>query len=192
MTDKELDQALNRWKTPAPSPALRARVLDRFPHREPRGFWRPLRWAVAVAVVSGMLALGTEQASHGALDNLENVVLQHGYAVHQWFDHMWISHIVLFFGNSNLKIHVNGELQTDATFGSSGGGGWLRIPGEGKYYVAFTRQSIEGPVPAPAGRFDGHVLEFQAGGRSVRIESNHTYGFGGERPVYVFGPAAGR
>ena len=192
LTDRELDRALDEWKSLAPSPALRARVLAAFPRQEPRGFWRPLRWAAAIAVGCCMIAIATGQTSAGVLDRFATGVRQTTTSVEEWFDQMYIAHVILFYKDSHPRIYVDGELQTGAVFGGSAAGAWLRVPGEGKYYIALTRSVIEGPVPAPSGRFDGRLLEFQTGGRSVRIESTGRYGFGGERPVWVRGPIAGR
>jgi hypothetical protein len=192
MTENELDQLLNRWRTPVPSTQLRERVLEKFPRRERRGFGRALGWAAAAAVLLCMLAIGTAQSGHGALENFATGVRDLSQNVTQFFDQLWLGHILSAFSNSHPKIYVDGELQKDAVFGGRGGGWWVRIPGEGKYYLALTPHLFEGPVPPAAGRFDGHVLEFQAGGRAVRIESSGTYGFGMERPVYVLGPRADR
>jgi hypothetical protein len=192
MTDSELDQLLNRWRTPVPSSGLRARVLERFPRRERRGFTRPLQWAVATAVVLCMLAIGMAQSGHGTLENFAAGVRDLSENVTQFFDQLWLGHILSAFSNSHLKIYVDGELQKDAVFGGGGVAWYLRTQGEGKYYLVLSPHMFEGPVPPAAGRFDGHVLEFQAGGRAVRIESSGTYGFGMERPVYVLGPRADR
>jgi hypothetical protein len=188
MTENELDQLLNRWRTPVPSTQLRQRVLEKFPRRDPRGFGRALRWAAASAVLLCMLAIGTAQSGHGTLANFATGVRRLSQGVTQFFDQMWLGHILSAFRNSHLKIYVDGELQKDATYGGGGSVMWVQVPGDGKYYIALSLYGFEGPVPAPAGRFDGHMLEFQAGGRVVRIESAGTYGFGVERPVYAMGP----
>ena len=188
MTEDELDRLLNRWQTPAPSTALRERVLDRFPLRERRSFWRPLRWAFAIAAVVCMLAIGAAQTGGGTLENLgDGISRLHNSAIN-WIGDMWVGHIVLAFRKSNPSIYVDGELRSDVEFGGSGVGVWVRMPGEGKYLLGLRRTAFEGTLPPRAGRFDGHVLEFQAGGRSVRIESTGTYGFHERLPVYVMGP----
>jgi hypothetical protein len=188
MTENELDQLLNRWRTPAPSSGLRARVLERFPRRERRGFGRALRWGTAAAVLLCMLAIGAAQSGHGTLENFATGVHRLSEHVTQFFDEMWLGHILSAFSNSHLKIYVDGELQEDAVFGGRGVAWYLRTPGEWKYYLVLSPHVFEGPVPPAAGRFDGHVLEFQSAGRVVRIESSGTYGFGVDRPVYVLGP----
>jgi hypothetical protein len=192
MNDDELDHVLNRWKTPGPSRGLRARVLAGFPRRKRLSFFRrretPLRWAAALAAVVCMLAIGAAQSGGGTLENLgDGISRLHDSAIN-WIGDMWVGHIVLAFRRSNPSIYVDGELRSDVEFGGSGVGVWVRIPGEGKYLVALRRTAFEGTVPPRAGRFDGHVLEFQAGGRTVRIESTGTYGFHERHPVYVMGP----
>ena len=192
MNDHELDQALNRWKAPEPSHGFRARVLAGFPRRERPNYSRLIRWGLAMAAVLCMLAIGAAQGGRGALENLGDGVYQlHANAIN-WIGDLWVGHIAQAFRNSNPKVYVDGELRTDAEFGSSGVTAWVRVPGEGKYYVALRRTAIEGPAPPRAGVFDGHALDFQAGGRHVRIESSHTYGFHEHLPLYVMGPVPGR
>uniref|UniRef100_Q01Y80 Uncharacterized protein n=1 Tax=Solibacter usitatus (strain Ellin6076) TaxID=234267 RepID=Q01Y80_SOLUE len=192
MNDHELDQALNRWKAPEPSRGFRSRVLARFPTRERPNFSRLLRWALAMAAVLCMLAIGAAQSGKGTLENLGDGLYQLHNNTINWIGDMWVGHIMAAFRNSNPKIYVDGELRPDVEFGGSGVGVWFRLPGEGKYLVALRRTIIEGPVPPRAGVFDGHALDFQAGGRHVRIESHGTYGFHEHLPLYVMGPAAGR
>ena len=60
MNDVELDQLLNVWEAPMPSPALRRTTLAAFPRD-----WRwkigglPVRWLAAAALGAGTLAVGT-------------------------------------------------------------------------------------------------------------------------------------
>ena len=185
MNDHELDQALKRWRTPAPSPQLRARVLAGAPDR--RRFRPPLRWALALAATLGLLAIASAQNGRGALESLSTTAREASDHMAAFFDHIWIAHIVSAFGNSEPKVYIDGELQSGEVFQTRGARCSIRL-GRDKYYVLFSAHAFEGPVPPPAGRFDGHVLEFQAGGRAVRVEARHHYGFGGERPVYVKGP----
>jgi len=194
MNDTELDQLLNRWETPAPSSGLRRRVLVNVSPRERRGFGKPLRWGLAMAAASCVLALGMAQGGgHSALASLADGVQHVTGSVSGLMDEMWCSHILSHFLGSQPKVYVDGELQSDATYAAKWSTMWLRTPGEGKYYIALRPNVFEGNVvPPPTGRFDGHVLEFQLAGKVVRIESRHTYGFGGERPIYAMGPVAGR
>jgi hypothetical protein len=194
MNDDELDQVLNRWETPGPSRGLRARVLAGVPRRERLSINRllrwdaPLRWAAAMVAVVCMLAIGAAQSGGGTLEKLGDGLSRLQSSAIDWIGDMWVGHIVLAFRQSNPSIYVDGELRSDVEFGGSGVGVWVRIPGEGKYLVGLRRTMFEGTVPPPAGRFDGHVLEFRAGARTVRIESTGTYGFHERLPVYVMGP----
>jgi hypothetical protein len=192
MNEHELDEALNRWKAPAPPRTLRGRVLAAFPRREPPNFGRLVRWGLAMAAVLGMLAIGTAQTGHGTLENLGDGILRLHNNTVNWIHELWVGHIADAFRHSKPKIYVDGELRSDAEFGGSGAAVWLRLPEDGKYLVALRRSIITGPVPPRAGVFDGHALDFQAGGRHVRIESNGTYGVHEHLPVYVMGPVAGR
>ena len=187
MNETELDQMLNRWKAPDPSPALRRRVLQHYPLRQPLRFRRPLAWAAAMAVLLAMLALGTEQAQHGALDNFSAGVRQFTDSVGQWFDDMWIAHIVMAFRNSNPKVFVDGELRGDVLVGGSHGGLWVQFPVEGRYWLTSRLGAFRGTWTAA--RFDGHALEFQSGARQVRVESHRHYGFGDARAMYMLGPS---
>jgi hypothetical protein len=190
MNDNELDEALNKWRTPAPSNALRARVLEQFPRRERRSFARPLRWGLAMAAAMCLLAIGGAQ-SGGGLGNLGDGLMRLHNDAFNFVGDLWVGHVMTAFRNSNPKIYVDGELRADAEFGGSGIGLWLRVPEDGKYFIGMRRTAFEGPVPPRSGRFDGRTLEFQSGARAVRIEAAETFGF--ERlPVYVLGPRADR
>ncbi len=178
MTDSELDQLLNRWQPPAASPLLRERVLEKFPRRERRGFGRPLAWSAAMALVLCMIAIGTAQSGHGTLENFATGLRHFSENVTQFVDQLWAAHVLAAFRGSHLKIYMDGQFAPDAEYGGGGSSMWVRLG--------------LGSVSMLAGRFDGHVLEFQAGGRAVRIESSGTYGSGMERPVYVLGPRLDR
>jgi hypothetical protein len=187
MTDTELDQLLNRSHAPVPSSGLRARVLAHYPQPQRRTFGRPLRWVLATAVASCVLAVGMEQTGHPVIADLAKQVQDFTQGFSTWVDGLWLSYTVASFRDSHLKIYVNGELRIDATFGGQAQGCWLRVPGEGKYYLVLTSRIFERVVPPPAGRFDGHVLYFQAERTAVRIESDGTFGGGMELPVYFMG-----
>jgi hypothetical protein len=60
MNDTELDQLLDTWQAPVPSPSLRRTTLSGLPPRPPRRvFGLPLRWVVAAALSAGGFAIGT-------------------------------------------------------------------------------------------------------------------------------------
>jgi hypothetical protein len=200
MNDDELDQLLNRWKAPPPSGEFRARVLAGFPPRERLGMdgplrsdarlrWsRALRWAAAAAAAVCIIAVGAAQSGSGTLEHLAGGISRLRVTTMDWIGDLWVGHVALAFRQSNPRIYIEGELRSDVEFGGSGVGVWVRIPEEGKYLIGLRRTAFEGPVPPRAGRFDGHALEFQAGSRTVRIESTETYGFHERLPVYVMGP----
>jgi hypothetical protein len=200
MNDDELDQVLNRWNAPPPSREFRARVLGGFPARgrleidgplrsDARLRWsRALRWAAATAALVCVVAIGAAQSGSRTLENLGGGISRLRVTTMNWIGDLWVGHVALAFRESNPRIYIQGELRSDVEFGGSGVGVWVRIPEEGKYLVGLRSTAFEGPVPPRAGRFDGHTLEFEAGGRSVRIESTGTYGFHERLPVYVKGP----
>jgi hypothetical protein len=191
MTENELDEMLNRWRAPKPSAGFRAQVLARVPQREKRRFGWPMRWAAAAAVVLCVLSVGTAQDGHPSFGALARAMSHVHDDLFVLVDQLWLDYQVAHFRGSNPKIYVDGELVSGAEFGGQATGLWLRVPGEGKYYMTLNRRAIEGPAPPPAGRFDGHVLEFESGGRTVRIESAASGG-GRRRPVYVVGLRADR
>jgi hypothetical protein len=60
MTDAELDQLLDTWQAPMPSPLLRRMTMAALPPRPPRRLLGiPLRWVVAAVLSAGGLAIGT-------------------------------------------------------------------------------------------------------------------------------------
>ena len=189
MTDHELDQMLNQWKAAAPSAGLRARVLSRFPQRARLSFRRPLRWGLALAAATAVIALGMGQSGHFSLDNFANGVMRvHNDAFH-WVNQMWWDHITGHYFGSNPAVYVDGEARSDIRFHGRASGMWVEIPGEGRYYFVIGYGAYTVP---PAGKFDGHVLEFHAGAHLIHVESQHSYGFGGEKKVYVIGPRVER
>src|SRR5208337_4084981 len=68
MNDSELDGLLESWEAPAPPASLREGLRARFPRAERRGFARPLRWALAIAVASATLGIGMEQMGESGWD----------------------------------------------------------------------------------------------------------------------------
>ena len=187
MTDRELDQILDRWTVPTPPPALRRQVLGSWAPPARRGFIRPLQWAAALALASGMLTLGATQASPGLLDHFASVLHHFAGGSQSWVDQMYMAHVIAAYRHSNPKVYIDGELREDAEIGGSSGSMCVRVPGEGKYYLALHLRDFKGAYSP--GRFDGHALEFDAGGRAVRIQSSATFGFGGRRDVFLLGPA---
>lgn len=192
MTENELDQMLDRWKAPAPSAELRRRVLDSLPRLEPRSYRRPLRWGLAIAAATCLLAVGMGQTGHFGLGGFANGVTQLHNDTVMWFEQMWWDHVTARFFGSHPAISVDGEARSDVKFHGHASGMWVEIPGEGRYYFTIGRGAHTGQALPPAGKFDGRVLEFHAGTRAVRVEAESTYGLGGEKKVYVIGTRAER
>ena len=60
MNDTELDQLLDAWQAPAPSPATRSNLRAAFPQPTRRRLLGvPLRWFAVAAPAAGLMALGT-------------------------------------------------------------------------------------------------------------------------------------
>jgi hypothetical protein len=70
MTEMELDEMLNTWKTPSVPPSMRAGLRLRFP-ADPvrRVFGMPVRSLAAFALGAGALALGTSLVEDGVLSS---------------------------------------------------------------------------------------------------------------------------
>ena len=203
MTDNELDELLNRWRAPMPPARLRERVLGTAPLRlEPRSYRRPLRWALAIAAATCALTLGMGQTGHFSLDKVADGFSDLQMKTVNFFGGLWWNHVLNGFQNSHPQVYVDGQERSDtamsppAWIGEEAVATSLRVPGEGRYFIALgpnlnprygPLNPRHGPPPPVVGLFDGHVLEFQAGGRSVRIESGETFGFGATRTVYLLG-----
>ena len=189
MNDSELEEVLNRWKAPAPPRDLRARVLASYPRRERPSLGRLLRWGFGDGGGAGVLRVGSAGRRRSAGESRGRDLSpahRHGQLGRR---RSGSDTSRTHFCNSHPKVYVDGELRSRRGSGRLGSGVCgCELPAEGKYLIGLRRTAFEGPVPPRAGRFDGHALEFQAGGRTVRIESNGTYGFHERLPVYVMGP----
>jgi len=196
MTDNELDQILDRWRTPMPSAGLRERVLNNTPPRlERRSYRRPWRWMLAIAAATWVLTLGIGQTGQFSLDNVADGLNHVQMKAVNFFGSLWWSHVLNAFQNSHPKIYLDGEARSDMTLSPPAWIGgqtfamWVRVPGEGRYFIALELdlKAHKGPPPQLVGGFDGRLLEFHAGDRLVRIESDETFGFGAARKVYLLG-----
>jgi hypothetical protein len=75
MNDTELDQLLDQWKAPGPSPALRRNLRAAFPQPPRRRlFGMPVRWIVAFAAAAGLVAIGIGAGFNGSLGEGEGSV----------------------------------------------------------------------------------------------------------------------
>jgi len=181
MNDAELDGLLDAWEAPAPPPSLRDGLRARFPRRERRKRGRALAWVLAVAALTGTLAIGMEQAGDSpwdfhlaqALDRFFNGLKQE-YAIRR------VSAIVSQIRRSDPKVYIDGQPAEAVEFGPATRMD-VRVPGDGVYSIILLN-GLSGWTRA--GRVHGNTIEFRAGDRQVRIECSQTI-LNGDRPVFV-------
>ena len=178
MTDAELDRILNAWEAPPPPPGLRQALHTRltWPRRR---FFRPLRWALAIAAASFTLVIATEQPAANPLVSAVNRFWEN---VLQSFEAWRITAIVDTIRKSDPKVYVDGLPAAPPRF-THAALLEVDVPGEGVYIVTLgkVRSWTE------AGRIRGNVLEFRAGEKHVTIECNRTL-VDADRPVFVRRP----
>lgn len=185
MNDHELDRVLNTWKAPEPPSSLREGLRDRFPRPERRSFIRPLRWGLAIAAASAALAIGTEKLAESSWD-LGELHVRMVRAVHHLitdFHNGFHAHvsasIVARVRASDPKVYVNGQLAPPLEYGHAATMD-VQVPGEGLYSIVVYPAQMHGWYDA--GRAHDNVIEFQAGGKHVRIVCNKAI-VDSERPV---------
>ena len=188
MNDTELDRLLNTWSAPA-SPAIDAGAPPgALPRVERPGFARPLKWALVGLCSLGLtIAIAQTGESHG--DALLRAVHLHIRGLVMMVDAHRASLITAAIRQSQPKVYVDGELAAPLGYGNSS---TLRVdvPGDGVYYALFFSYFTQLAEPGrptgwvEAGSIHGNVIEFQAGGKQVRIECNQSI-VDGERPVFV-------
>ena len=179
MNDTELDRLLDTWKAPAVPATVRNGLRERLPRTERLRFGRPLRWALAIAIASATLAIGTEQTGGNpvgfVLDKLRG-----------WYD-AWVFGGESFHAAevrnqiraSNPQVYVDGQLDGPITY-KGGATMWVDIPGDGAYGISVL--FLKGWDVA--GWVHGNAVEVRAGGHQVRIvcdKSLTDY----QLPVYV-------
>jgi hypothetical protein len=145
---------------------------------------------MAIVVASIALAFGMAQTSESQgsyrivriLDALYNHLLG-GIEAHQ------ASRIVAQVRQSAPKVYVDGQLVAPLEYGPATRMD-VQVPGDGVYSIMVYRfmqsQTADG-IPTgwvAAGQIHGSVIEFQAGGRQVRIECNQPI-VDSDRPVFV-------
>lgn len=188
MNDTELDRLLDIWEAPAPAQSMRDGLRARFPKHARMRFTRPLKW-----VLAGLCSLGLTLAVAQSSENHGNALLRFADYVHSQTAIMVDAHRTVFIiaeiKRSEPKVYIDGQPAAPLEHGNLGSLR-VRIPGDGAYAVTVFRymKQIEagGHLTGwtEAGNFHGNVLEFEAGGRQVRIECNQSV-IDGERPVYV-------
>ncbi len=186
MNDTELDRLLNTWEAPAPPHSLRDRLRARFPRAERTGFGWPLKWALVGLCSLGLtIAVAQTGESHG--DALLRAVHMHIRGLMMMVD----AHRATFMRNaireSQPRVYVDGQLAAPLEYGNSSSL-LVQVPGDGVYGVLLFdiswTPSGQGMGFVEAGSVHGSVIEFQAGGKQVRIECNQSV-VDGERPVWV-------
>jgi hypothetical protein len=173
MNDTELDRLLDSWKAPAPPPSLREDLRARFPRAERWGFARPMRWGLATVVACVALAFGMAQSSDqswgsGIRDFMNQVYerLREGIEVRQ------AASILAQIRQSDPKVYVDGRLVAPLEYGPADSMN-VEVPGEGVYSIIVYRLAhLETSGWVQAGIIHGSMIEFQVGGKQVRIECN--------------------
>jgi hypothetical protein len=189
MNDSELDQLLSVWQAPAPPRSLRDGVRARFPRAERRSFARPLRWTLAIAALSIALAGMAQTSDSSGEFPLVRIVRQLYESFLAGREARRPAAIVAQVRRSDPKVYVDGLLAAPLGYGPAATMK-VQVPGEGVYSVTayrFTKtQDADGRPTGwvEAGRIHGNVIEFQAGGKQVRIECNQPV-VDQDRPVFV-------
>jgi hypothetical protein len=196
MNDNELDRLLDTWDAPTPAQSLRQGLRARFPRAERLGFARPLRWALAILLISVGLAttvaLGVGMAQN--IDSLGDSALVR--ILTQMYENFLearearrAASIVATIRQSEPKVYVDGRLVAPLEYGPAARMD-VQVPGDGMYsiisYRFMKRQTADGRPTGwvEAGHIHGNVIEFQAGGKQVRIECNKPI-VDRDRPVFA-------
>lgn len=180
MNDFELDQLLESWETPIPSPSLRRGLRGRFPRTEKR-FIRPLSWMLAVAAISISLvfALGQE-TGNAAASSLFGTIFEWYENIQRGFELQRASDIRNAIRQSNPQAYVDGLPIGPLEFGNAATMNLL-VPGNGLVSITVV-SGLKGWLQA------GHVratqLEFRLGPHRVQIECSRSV-TDSDRPVFI-------
>ena len=188
MNDTELDRWLDTWEAPAPPPSLREGVRERFPRAEPRRFVRPLGWVLVIIVASAALAIGEQSAADPWDFRLVRVVNQFYQHLMEAFEAHRATYLRDQIRQSQPMVYVNGQLAAPLQYGPAATMD-VQVPGEGVYSIVsypMRRHREDGGLTGwvEAGRIHGNVIEFQAGGKQVRIECDKPI-VDSDRPVFA-------
>ena len=172
MNDQELDRLLDRWDAPAPSRALREGVRARFPRGERRVRRFPLRWVLAVAVVSATLAIAMGQGGDASMEGFGAHLMRLHNMFFRWMHPSYgAQELRTKFLRSEPKIYVDGQLLKTPQYGSwRAGTTWVEVPGAGVYLFTTYAGGLSGFQQG--GSVHSNVLQFRAGSKFVRIECN--------------------
>lgn len=183
MNESELDQLLNSWEAPAPPRSLREGLQARFPRSERRQFARPLRWGLAIVVLTVALA-GMAQTGAGGWDIPLVRVLTGWYsAIMSQIEIRTAIRIRDLIRESNPQVYVDGQLSAPLVYGHAGRMD-VQVPGDGVYSIVLYSVVSGHDGWVQAGRVHQNVIEFQAGNREVRIVCDRPVA-GSDRPVFV-------
>ncbi len=183
MNDTELDRLLDLWEAPASPHSLREDLRARFPSAESLGFVRSLRWAFATIAASVALAIALAGAVAVALSNdtlADLPVIRSLNELYQNFvearQAARANEIATRVAESDPKVFIDGQPAAPPQFGPAATID-VQIPGDGVYSITMfpisERTADDHPTGwIEAGRLSGNVIEFQAGGKHVRIECN--------------------
>ena len=182
MNDTELNRLLNTWVAPVPPPSLRQGLRAQFPPPKRRRFARPLRWVLVGTVAMATLAVGMGQTGGKfsdaplvrAINRLYEDLLG---GIEAWRATSLTARVRL----ADPKVYVDGELAGPLKYGHAATM-YLKVPGEGEYFIISYRNGLASWVEA--GHIHGSVIEFQAGGKTVRIECNREI-VDADLPVFV-------
>ena len=170
MTDLELDQLLDTWQAPAPTPAFRRKL--RAPTRRQR---RPLRWALLLLAASLTLMVATGQRS----DPVMGVVNRFWENALELFEVWSTTGMVNRIRQSDPKVYVDGQPAPPPRFVHAAIME-VDIPGEGVYFVTVHRR-LQGWTEA--GRVHGNLIEFRVGEKRVIVECNRS--ISADHPVAI-------
>ncbi len=183
MNENELDQLLDTWEAPAPPPSLRERLRARFPRAERRSIVRPLGWALAIAGLSAALAVGMEQSGATPWDfRLGQMLDQFHRHLIEAFEAHRAAYTVGEIRESGPKVYVDGQFAGAPEFRHATRID-VQVPGEGVYSILLYRG--ESAAWKKNGWIHDNKIEFQAGGKQVRIECNRSIAGSEGRPVYT-------
>jgi hypothetical protein len=181
MSEHELDQLLNLWEAPAPSRSFREDVRARFPRAEKLGFVRPLRWALATLLTSAALAIALAGAVALAQSNETLADLPVIRSLNEMYQNFLegrqaarAKNIAIKIAASDPKVYVDGRVAPPLQFGDAATMD-VQIPGDGVYSITVfpmgERRTDDRPTGwVEAGHISGNAIEFQVGGKQVRIE----------------------
>ena len=189
MNDTELDRLLDTWEPPAPPPSFREDLRARFPRAERPRFARSLGWVLMIALASLTLAIGTGQSGGSLRDSRIVRILSQLYETCLEGLEAWqATSIVAQIRQSQPRVYVDGQLAGPLRYGH-GSRMDVQVPGDGTYSITSfpipSHRADGGPTGwVEAGHIRGNLIEFQAGGKQVRIECNKPI-VGSDRPVFA-------